>query len=165
MVLVEQDSNQRVNRIVITPNRSISWPQLVRVYLFTCFISFSIASIFVFLGYWVVLPFSGLEMLALGAALYWTNRMIYRQEVINFINGRVKIEKGCSYPEESWEFDSNWVQINVHKTGGLHEKTLVFMGSHGKYVELGSFLDESEKESLVFGLNAGIISTGFLGQT
>lgn len=165
MVLVEQDSNQRVNRIVITPNRSISWPQLVRVYLFTCFISFSIASIFVFLGYWVVLPFSGLEMLALGAALYWTNRMIYRQEVINFINGRVKIEKGCSYPEESWEFDSNWVQINVHKTGGLHEKTLVLMGSHGKYVELGSFLDESEKESLVFGLNAGIISTGFLGQT
>lgn len=161
MVIVDKDKRQRVQRIIIIPNRSISWPLLVRIYLFTCIVSFSIALLFTFLGFWIVLPFSGLEMLALGAGLYITNRKIYRQEVISFVNGRVKIEKGCQYPDESWEFDRHWLRLNVQKTGALQEKTLLYLGSHGNFVEIGSFLDESEKESLVFELNTSIISLVF----
>ena len=164
MVIVEKDTNQRIFRIILTPNRSISWPQLLRVYLFTCCMSFSIALIFAFIGYWVVLPFSGLEMLALGAGLYVTNRMVFRQEVISFINGKVKIEKGCNFPEQSWEFDEHWVRLDIQRSSSMIKKTFIFIGSHGSFVEIGSFLDESEKESLVFGLNEGIISPDFLGQ-
>lgn len=161
MVIVDKDHIEHVCRIVITPNRSISWPRLVRIYIFTCFASFSIALLFTFFGFWIVLPFSGLEMLALGGALYLTNRKVFRQEVISSINGRVKIEKGCQYPEESWEFDKHWLQLNIQKAVDMHEKTRLYLGSHGKYVEVGSFLEESEKESLVFELNTCIISSVF----
>ena len=103
-------------------------------------------------------------MLVLGVALYVTNRMVFRKEVISSSNGVVKIEKGCNHPDQSWEFDQYWIQIKLHKGLKLHEKTVVYIGSHGKFVELGCFLDETEKESLVFALNEGIIFSSFLGQ-
>lgn len=162
MVIIDKNNNRGVYRIIITPNRSIAWPQLVRIYLFICFTSFSIALLFAFSGYWVVLPFSGLEMLALGMGLYVANRKIYRQEVITLSNDSVLIEKGCHSPDEHWEFDKHWLRLTVEKKDNNHRKTLLFLGSHGKYVEIGSFLDESEKESLVFELNEGIISPEFL---
>jgi uncharacterized membrane protein len=164
MVVFQNDTEPGECRIVISPNRSISWAQLVSVYLFICLTSFSIALVFAFLGYWVVLPFSGLEMLVLGVALYWTNKMFLRKEVISSSNGVVKIEKGYNHPDQSWEFDLYWTQINLHKGVEFHAKTFIYMGSHGRFVELGSFLNEAEKESLVFALNEGIISAGFLGQ-
>lgn len=164
MVLFQREAASGLYRIVLTPNCSISWPQLVRVYLFICLTSFCIALMFAFFGFWVILPFSGLEMLALGVALYLTNRMVFCKEVISSLNGVVKIEKGCKYPDQRWEFDQYWVQIKQQKESDFSGKTLIFIGSHGKFVELGGFLDETEKESLVFALNEGIILSGFLGK-
>ncbi len=165
MIQVVTDNNPGYIRFVLTPNRSISWPILLRFYLLTCVLSFSIAGLFALLGYWIVLPFSGLEMMALGAGLYYTSTKIYRQEVITIDNDHIKLEKGFQKPTESWEFDRAWVQINTEKTGSYIQKIKINMGSHGNYVELGSFLTEVEKESLVFQLNKGIIFRGFMGQT
>ncbi len=41
-----------------------------------------------------MLPFSGLEMLALGPGLYVTSRKVYRHEVITLGPDRIRIEVG-----------------------------------------------------------------------
>jgi len=56
---------------VLSPNCSIAWRDLVMFYLLTCVIALSIGVFFTLQGLWLVLPFSGLEMLALGYCLYW----------------------------------------------------------------------------------------------
>ncbi len=164
MIFYDTDQENHIYRIVLIPNRSISWPILIRFYIFTCFISFSIASIFAFLGYWMVLPFSGLEMLALGIGLYLVSRKIYAQEVVTFHGDKILIEKGFQRAEQHWEFDKHWAKVSVEKQESHPKRQQIFIGSHGTQVELGAFLHDSEKESLAFELNAGILSRNFVRQ-
>jgi hypothetical protein len=63
-------------RIVLSPNCSISWRELVLFYLATCLIALAVGLFFTLQGLWLVLPFSGLEMLALGAGLLPSMRSI-----------------------------------------------------------------------------------------
>lgn len=163
MIILDKDQKNCVNRIVLSPNRSISWSLLWRFYVMTCVLSFSIAMLFAMLGYWVVIPFSGLEMLLLGAGLYVTCRNVHRKEVISLTDRVIKLEKGCISVQKEWEFDRYWTRLNVEKTNGLGSKTQLKIGSHGNYIEVGSFLNENEKERLAFVLNKGILTSEFLG--
>ena len=162
MVIIEKDSKNRISSIVLQPNRSISWSLLLRFYVLTCFVSFSIAIIFSVLGYWMVLPFSGLEMLLLGLGLYVTCRKTHRQEVISVDGAQIRIEKGCDAVEERYEFDLNWVQMRSEEQPGWRKSITLSLGSHGQFVEIGSFLNVHEKESLAFELNQSILTSGFL---
>ena len=85
-------------------------------------VSFSIALLFGFMGYWYILPFSGMEMLLLGGGLYMACRKIYRQEVITADNGVIKIEKGCHGVDESWKFDRALGAYYARKTGVSEQK-------------------------------------------
>jgi uncharacterized membrane protein len=161
MITLDEDSRQHTRRIVLTPNRSISWPILLRFYLLTCTLSFSIAMLFVWMGYWVVLPFSGLEMSVLGIALYVSCRKIYQQEVISIDNATIKLQKGCIRVQDEWEFDRYWVRVSIEKQKGFYGKIKLKIGSHGNFIEIGSFLNDKEKESLAFRLNKGILTSGF----
>ncbi len=162
MIVIDRDSLPPAIRFVLTPNRSIGWPLLLRFYLLACLTSFSIAGLFMALGYWVVMPFSGLEMLALGLGLYYSCRQIYRQEVITVDKVNVKVEKGYQSVQFRQWFERAWVRIEVIESTGYRKNMKIMMGSHGKNVEIGSFLTKHEKESLVFELNKGILSGGFM---
>jgi uncharacterized membrane protein len=143
--------------IVLLPNRSISWPLLVKFYLFTCCVSFSIAGLFVVLGYWMVFPFSGIEMLLLGIGLYLASRKSYQQEVINVDKRYIVLEKGCCKVQKSWRFDRYWVRLIVEKKGNFKENISLYLASHGEILQIGEFLNNDEKESLVFEMNQGIL--------
>jgi uncharacterized membrane protein len=58
----EADLNQTVGQIVLQPNHSLSWRALKYFLAFMMLVSFGIAITFVFFGYWLVLPFTVLEM-------------------------------------------------------------------------------------------------------
>ena len=96
MINIDKVSSGNGYRFVILPNCSISWRQLVVFYLLTCLLALAIGLLFTFGGMWLVLPFSGLEMMALGTALYLTSRKVHRREVITLDSNRVTIEKGVS---------------------------------------------------------------------
>ncbi len=163
MIVIAREQAPASIRFVLTPNRSIGWPLLLRFYLFTCMTSFSIAGLFMALGYWVVMPFSGLEMLALGLGLYFSCKKIYRQEVITIDKVNVKVEKGYKEVQFTQKFNRSWVKIDRIKSMSYRKNIKIMLGSHGKKIEVGSFLTKQEKESLAFELNKGILFDGFMG--
>jgi len=68
--MVDAISNTPTRRLVIAPNASLTRAQAQWCFLAMCGVSFSVALFFMTLGLWPVLPFAGLEMAALGTALY-----------------------------------------------------------------------------------------------
>ena len=76
MVSINKVNSGQSYRIVLSPNCSISWRELVLFYLLTCLIALVVGLFFTLQGLWLVLPFSGLEMLALGGGLYLTSRKV-----------------------------------------------------------------------------------------
>ena len=157
MVSVKRDISGNSYRFVLAPNRSISWRELVFFYVLTCVLALAIGLFFTFQGMWLVLPFSGLEMLVLGLGLYVTSRNVYRREVITLDTDRVRIEKGVQRVDQSWEFSTPWVRISDDRDDQRGGRRRLVIGASGSGVEVGSFLANSEKEELAFQLKDCII--------
>ena len=144
-------------RLILSPNRSIGWRDLVLFYLFMCLLALAVGLFFAVQGIWLVLPFSGLELFALGIALYVVSRKVNRHQVITFDNSRVRIEKGAYYCDQIWEFKTAWIRLRYRIGGGVNDRRKLELGCHGSYVEVGEFLNDFEKDALAFQLKDCII--------
>ena len=157
MVSVSKVNSGESYRFVLSPNCSISWHKLVLFYFFTCLIALAVGLFFTLQGLWLVLPFSGLEMLALGGGLYLTSRKVYRREVITLDPEHIRIEKGVQRIDQSWEFKTPWIRIIDELPDCRSPRRKLAISMYGESVEVGSFLANSEKEALAFQLKDCII--------
>ena len=157
MINIDKIHSAHSYRLVLSPNRSISWHELVLCYGLMSLLSLAIGLFFAMQGLWLVLPFSGLEMLALGLGLYLVSRDTNRREVITFDNAKVRIEKGRYHCDRVWEFNAVWVRLNDRFADQVETKRKLELGSHGNYVEVGDFLSDIEKDELAFQLKGCII--------
>lgn len=135
----------------------MKWNDLLWFYMLTCLLALAIGLFFCLQGLWLVLPFSGLEMLLLGVALYLTSRKVYRREVITLDNRRIRVEKGVQQITQSWEFEIAWVRLLDEASENSRAPRKLALGVHGNFVEIGEFLDSFEKDALAFKLKDCII--------
>jgi len=94
----------------------------------------------------LVLPFSGLEILALGAALYvcaWRGGM---QEVISVNGDHITVEIGRQSPEQSEKFRRAWTQVILERSWNSWYPSRLLIRSHGRQIEIGRFLNEQERQ-------------------
>ncbi len=82
MLLANTHSNGHELELLIQPNRNLSWNETRLVFLFLGLCIAVVAVYFVILGAWLVLPFAGLELLVIGAGLYFQSCHAHRQQVI-----------------------------------------------------------------------------------
>lgn len=161
MVSIDKANPADGYRFVLSPNCSITWHELLVFYLLTCVVALAVGLFFTLQGLWLVLPFSGLEMLALGACLYLTSRKVYRREVITLDQRCTRIEKGGRQVDQSWEFETPWIRLLDESSTTRDRPRRLAIGAHGNYVEVGGFLDNSEKDALAFQLKDCIIRGDF----
>lgn len=100
------------------------------------------------LGGWLVLPFSGLELLMIGISLYMFFHHYNHCEVIRFTENKVVIEYGKDAPEESWEYQRHWSSFQI-QDNGVCSTPAIRIKSHGNEKELGAFLGYDEKKQLI----------------
>jgi uncharacterized membrane protein len=157
MVSINKVNSGESYRFVLSPNCSINWTKLVLFYLLTCLVALAVGLFFTLQGLWLVLPFSGLEMLALGIGLYITSRKVYRREVITLDPEHTRIEKGVQRIDQRWEFKTPWIRIEDDLPDRRSPRRKLTISMYGESVEVGSFLANSEKEALAFQLKDCII--------
>ncbi|MCS3903320.1 putative membrane protein [Methylohalomonas lacus] len=126
----------------------MSWQTLVSLYLLMVFVSLAIGLAYFHIGLTLVLPFCGLEMLALGAALYVTSWRNSIREVVTVDDQSVAVEVGRDKPVERYEFQRSWTKVILeHPPVSWHPSRLLIR-SHGRQVEVGQFLNEEERRGL-----------------
>ena len=67
-------------------------------------------------GYWLVLPFAGLEALVVWCALRVVWRRLERREVITISDQSIRVEWGRNEAEHSIEFNRHWARLTFDKT-------------------------------------------------
>jgi uncharacterized membrane protein len=154
MVDIRQTEQQTGWQFVLRPNRSLSWEGVVRFFLALFGVSMTIAVGLAFMGYWLVLPFSGLEMIALAAALYLVARRSHLAEVIEVAGDDVQIERGCGQPTERCKMSRYWSRVRLEKVDSGGQPTRLLICSHGHAEEVGRFLSESERQDLAVRLSS-----------
>ena len=103
---------------------------------------------FWYLGYPMVLPFSGLEALAVAFAFYLVLAAGEHTEVVTITAGEVLVEKGKREPDQRVSFDRSWAKVTLKQSKNRWYPSKLLIGSHGKYIEVGHFLSEGERKSL-----------------
>ena len=145
-----------VAQFVIRHNRSLSW-RGNQVFFLTLFcVSFIIAAAFAWMGLWVILPFAGFEMLCLGAALYCCAHRLSRRETVVVDENEVRVSSGHEKPERSCTFPRAWATVVLSPPPTRCAARQLWIRSHGRQVEIGSFLSDADKGDLARALNRAI---------
>tara|TARA_B100001750_G_C15307350_1_gene495382 strand:- start:367 stop:849 length:483 start_codon:yes stop_codon:yes gene_type:complete len=149
MIQIESNEKDSLFRITLKPNKSLSWKSNL---LFILAISLTCGVIglgFYLVGASLVLPFAGLEILLVGACVYFVVHRIYKQEIITLTADTLKIEKGKRKPDQVWEYFRIWANVVVEKPKHPWYPAHIVITSKGERVPIGDFLTEKEKLTLV----------------
>ena len=146
--LYDEDSNW-VGRIVIQPNRSLSWRALQYFLIVLMAVSFGIALSFLFAGYWMILPFTGIEMLFLTGCLWLCLRRASTQEVLTFGAHTVTLEVGAEEPEETTTWERYYTKIQVQSAVHPWYAKTVSLVHRGESTTIGERLTHEEREILI----------------
>lgn len=140
-------SSAKDYRIVARPNSSLSPKGRVGVVLLIASFSLCVAVGFGLAGAWLVMPFAGLELLAVACAFYYVNCHAGDYESITIDGEQLAIEK-CSYKKTSHVvFHRYWSHVLLRDLPSGDQCLL--LRSHGKEVEFGRhFLNNDQRLAL-----------------
>lgn len=147
---------RRLRRVMIRPNRSLSWHQSM-VFLGAIAVPMVLVSVVLAVkGYWLILPFAGVEIAVLFACFYVVAHAACRCEVISIGESLVTVEKGRDRgmgPEPvgtagRTKFARGWVRVELSDRAGHWYPQRLWIGASGRRVEIGEFLVEEEKTEL-----------------
>jgi len=148
---------------VIRPNRSISWAGTVALFAGVSLVIALIAILFTAKGAWLVLPFAGLEILALGTCLYICACRNAKCEVINIGENYVRVEKGRRQPGTQFQFQRAWARVRLNKSSVAWYPSRLTVCSMGREIEIGKCLIEEDREALARELQQKIITRDDFG--
>jgi uncharacterized membrane protein len=107
--------------------------------------SLIVAVVFSALGAWLILPFAGLEAVALYFAYRWVMRHAQDSEQLVIRGDAVTLAVHEQSHTRQYEFNRAWAQLVVQQQARV---VRVALRSHGKEVEVGRYLDNGSKHRL-----------------
>src|SRR4051812_41968450 len=124
--------------LVLKRNCSIAPGALASVFAALAVAVLGIGIGFAFAGAWLILPFAGLEVLALGAAFAMQARHATDYERIELDGGKLRVEVGEAQAIARYELDARRARIELQ---GPH---LVLRGA-GEELRIGRHLDDEAR--------------------
>ena len=134
--------------IIVQPNCSASWRSNQLVLLAISVPSLTFAIGFALLGAWPILPFAGLELLALGSALYYVNWKLQYRHVITLSDDSVCIDKGFYLPRQSWKFPRQGTGLAIIPEQHPWDGPELSLQRTGESVSVGEFLNRDDSLKL-----------------
>jgi len=116
-------------------------------------LSMGIGIAFALQGLWMVLPFAGLEMGALGSALYLVSRYCHQCEVIRVGPAQIAIERGYGKPIEVRQLPRPWSRVELRQANAAKRSSQLLIRAQGRAEEVGSFLNDTERAHLADSLS------------
>jgi uncharacterized membrane protein len=135
-------------RILLAPHRSLSRREARWFLASLCVPSLTIALLMTARGYWPVLPFAGLELAAVAAALWFNMRQAGDTQQIVVSEDGVTIETRCRGRIIHSEFSRHWARVKLRRAKTPWHPSRLTIESHGRSCELGSFLTEEARCAL-----------------
>lgn len=141
-------------RSISKPNFSLSSLARLRLFFALALLPLIVAIAFAVAGIWMVLPFAGIELFALGYAFYFISLHAQDYEDITINCNSLIIEKRNNKKISQTNLNPYWAQVVVEPVAS--GDTRIWLRSHGKSVEVGCYMNELERVDLAKELRARI---------
>lgn len=134
-------------RMIVRPNRMLTLRGMTVPFAGLTLVVLTIGIGFTLAGAWPVLPFAGLEMMAVGVVLYRLFRHADDHDRIIVERERVTVIRRRGRREWRDDFQRYWTKVVLERRRGGQPSRLK-VGSHGRYVVIATDVNEDERESL-----------------
>lgn len=140
--------------IIAQPNQSADWETNKQLLLGLGLLSGVIATGFTLVGAWLILPFAGLEMTALGGALYVVCRKLNMRHVLYFAGDQLVIEKGMRFPQRVWRLPRQAASIIVERQNHPWDPIKINLCCRDQQgaveqISIGEFLNKEDSQLLL----------------
>jgi uncharacterized membrane protein len=132
-------------RIELSPNCSLTPTGAKLFFAATCLFSLAFCCIFVAIGFWPVLPFWALEMLALGLALQASLRRRAYTQTVTITESRISLVTRSRRGEAKQDFARHWAKVRLRGPRTRLDASRLTIESRGRAYEVGSFLTEEDR--------------------
>lgn len=164
--MVEIDHTDLSSVFILEPNRSMSWQTNKKILVAMFVVNMLIGTSFALVGAWLILPFAGLEVLLVGIGMYYVCWKLNFKEIITIQAESLVLQKGIYYPKQSWHWRLSDTQLIKQPSRYRMSAPKLFLRHLNDNIEIGAFLNRSEKKTLRQGLqklgvvvNQGLAST------
>lgn len=136
--------------VVIAPNASLSQSQAIGFMVSISTLGLGIALVFSWLGFWLVLPIAGLELTALGVALWWSMRRNGDREVVDVSDASVTVSFGRvgKGPSSTLTWPRLWTRIVLREGPNRLAPTELQLAYGAQRVTIGRCLTDEDRERL-----------------
>ncbi len=141
---------------LIRRNCSVSPRQFVACYASLAAFSLAIAALLWWCGAWLVLPFTGIELLAVGVAFVMYARHAVDFERIRLFPHRLLIERMSAERLTRLEFNPRWVRVEP----GATPRDPVRLVSRGQRIVVGQHLAQYRRAQFARELHASLLRCG-----
>jgi uncharacterized membrane protein len=121
---------------------SLDWRLLSLVFGSLALFLVLVAAAFAAAGAWLIIPFAGVEIVALGIAAWWTLRRAGDYERLAFDGDRILVEIREQGLSRRFEFNRCWARLVTGDAG------TVALRSHGREIAIGRFCGEEGRQVL-----------------
>lgn len=139
--------------VIVQPNQSASWETNKQILLGLGALCGVIVTGFSLVGAWVALPFAGLEITALGGALYVVCKKLNTRHILYFSDDRIIIEKGIRQPQRVWQLPRRNTFISVerqrHPWDPIGITVCCHRQGHNDNISIGEFLNREDSDRLL----------------
>ena len=148
MVTVNLDKQNLNGYILLETSLSESWKNNIKILILFSLFTLVTAFYSLFFGKWMVLPFSGLELIVFLLALFVFFRRCKQCQVIRFTFDKVIIEQGAESVEHLETYKRIWSKFYINKHRN-HDDVQIFIRDQDKQTEIGPFLNQKDKQELI----------------
>jgi uncharacterized membrane protein len=111
MVKVEHHNDD--TRVYLIPNRSATWRQNQCATGILGAMTLAVATFWSLQGFWLILPFAGLEVALLWFLSYKVCSAAYHQQVVLFTQNGIEVQWGQRFLKKRWRFDRRTAELEV----------------------------------------------------
>jgi uncharacterized membrane protein len=144
----EETGGISVHFFELRPNCSLTPRTATFFYVSLLSVTLPVAVGFAALGLWPILPFAGLELLGLGAALVVSMRRGGIRDYIAIDERDVRVKQSRGRRETEVTFARPWTRLELRPAPVATWPSRLLVVSKGRRVEVGAFLTESERRRL-----------------
>lgn len=152
MIACEFDAAACSGRIVLRPNRSLSWRANLCVAGTLMGLSGSFGTVLALRGFWPLLPFTVVEGLFVLACLYCCARRTHYQEVLTFSAEHLLYESGIGRPRTRKRFQRYFTRFFVRPAPHPWYRPRIALRCRDQELEIGSYLSREEQADLIAAL-------------
>lgn len=148
MLSKQVNSETGATQIVVRANKSMSWRANVFLAASLGGLSAIFGAVIASAGFWMVLPFAGLEFLFVYVCLSKAYKRLGYTEVISMQRECVTIESGYDKPVHTEELPSEMTRVQFDDPVSAFEVGRLSLQCGGRNLEIGQALSKEEKRML-----------------